>query len=395
MPLPISDNEQQRLQELYRFNILDTEEEKEFDDIVHTAAEICHSSIAFIAFPDTNRIWVKASVGLPVNEFEKKYSLSYYNLQTGSFFEIYNAADDERFNKHSCVQSEINVCHYAGFPLITEKGIGIGVLAVANTTESSLTGEQKQMLHLLAEKTCLILELRLRKLQLQHSNQLQSRLVSILAHDVRNPLASIKSVIELRQTHIINDEEADEMFQIASTHVEATIEMVENVIDWASLQAKGRHIAKSTINAREASEKSIQYFTAFAKEKNTIFINKVSAIVINHDATAISFILRTLLSNSVKYTEEGIITLSSYYNSKYFTLVITDTGTGMDEWVYNHLFTSSKNYSMPGTRNEPGNGLGLLLLRDYLEMVKGMIEIKTAPGKGTTVAVSIPVHVIS
>ncbi len=268
-------------------------------------------------------------------------------------------------------------------------GGSAGFICVLHEEEVPFSAEKKMLMKLVGEKILSQYNSQYFRNELEKCRRLQRRLVSVLAHDVRNPFASIQSVFDLKHEGIINDEEADEMFAMASKQVEAAIKMLANVIDFSNLHNKSAKLNSESSNARMVVEKVIEQFQPRAHEKKIIFINKVLPVNIPYSECALTFIISTLIDNSVKFTEEGIINIQLEETSNHYLFTIWDTGTGIDEWTISHLFNSGKNYSVPGTRNEHGSGLGLILLKEYLVLINGSIKIASPNQKGATAVVQL------
>jgi len=230
------------------------------------------------------------------------------------------------------------------------------------------------------------MNLRLKNKELQRINTMQNKLISIVAHDVRNPLASLKGIIELRQTDIITDEEADEMLLMAAGQLDATIDMVANLIDWGKLQMRSDNSFIKEIDLKKTIAAISYPFTELLPDKKiNVVVVPEESFSFTTDETGFNFVLRNLLSNAIKYTENGTIRISAEKNGDKIKLEVKDSGTGIDEQTFSTFFQQHKHYPVPGTRNEPGSGLGLSLIKDYLDKVGGTIHFETEAGKGTTV----------
>ncbi|MFY7900685.1 MAG: sensor histidine kinase, partial [Chitinophagaceae bacterium] len=122
--------------------------------------------------------------------------------------------------------------------------------------------------------------------------------------------------------------------------------------------------------------------------KNNELINEIpKALNIISDENIIEFILRNLISNASKFTANGSIKVSAHFISdSRLTILVTDTGTGMSEGVLSKLYNGGKNNSLPGTNNEKGSGVGLMLVRDFITKIGSELKIESKLGKGTTIS---------
>src|SRR4051812_17278854 len=110
-------DEDNRLAELYRYNILDTAHEDEFDELVLLASKICETPISMISFIDKSRQWAKAITGLPFAPENRSTSFCSHTIQNDELFEIKNALEDERFFDNPLVTENPQIRFYAGMPL--------------------------------------------------------------------------------------------------------------------------------------------------------------------------------------------------------------------------------------------------------------------------------------
>jgi PAS domain S-box-containing protein len=172
---PLNRNEEQRLQALERYGILDTPPERDYDDIVELAAELCEVPIAVISLVDRHRQWFKANVGLPgVTETERCISFCTHAIEQEDVLVIEDTHLDERFVQNPLVCNAPFVRFYAGAPLRTEEGFQLGTLCVVDTRPRKLTPLQLRALKGLARQVEVQLHLGLQlKLAQAHNDELQ------------------------------------------------------------------------------------------------------------------------------------------------------------------------------------------------------------------------------
>ena len=120
-------NEKERLEALYSYQLLDKTEQKEFNDIVNLAAQICQTPISLITLIDTSIQWHKAKVGLEVKSLDREISFCGHAInQPDEIFIVQDATVDERFADNPLVTGDPNIAFYAGIPLVTEAGFHWG-----------------------------------------------------------------------------------------------------------------------------------------------------------------------------------------------------------------------------------------------------------------------------
>lgn len=381
-------DEQERLQELYRSDLLDTPSETDFDEIVQLASRICDVPISLISLIDAGRQWFKAKTGINIDETDRSVSFCSHAILQDDIMEVEDTTLDDRFSGNPFVQNDPSVRFYAGVPLVTEKGYKLGTLCVLDKTPRVLDDDQTFALKVLAKQIIKLIELRSRNRELQHLINTQNRITSIIAHDVRNPLAALKAIIELQTSGALTEEETTEMLTMSAKQLDSTIEMVANVTDWGRLQMKIQRLQKLPVVLRTLVDQVLVNHTLTANLKHNTIANDVSeTLVVQTEQQALQFILRNLVSNANKFTEHGSITITAQQSDNRTRLKICDTGVGIPKEKLKTIFETNKNFSTPGTQNEKGSGLGLLLMKEFLDKIGGQILITSEEGAGTCVTI--------
>ncbi|HBS05691.1 MAG TPA: hypothetical protein DEA96_12045 [Leptospiraceae bacterium] len=154
--------ESRRLAALYSYDILDTDAEQAFDDLVRLASYICNVPISLVSLIDSGRQWFKARVGIDIQETSRDVSFCAHAIHERGVFEIEDASADERFQDNPLVQEDPGIRFYAGAPLLTPDGQAIGTLCVIDRQPGTLNEEQKDLLKRLATQVMNQMELRKR-----------------------------------------------------------------------------------------------------------------------------------------------------------------------------------------------------------------------------------------
>lgn len=143
-------NEPDRLAALKQSNILDTLPEKDFDDLVLMASQICQTPIAAVNLVDAERVWSKAKIGIEVSEASRDAAFCAHAINERDLLVVENAAEDERFADNPFVTGAQGILFYAGAPLVTDEGYALGALCVADDKPRELNDNQKNALRALA-----------------------------------------------------------------------------------------------------------------------------------------------------------------------------------------------------------------------------------------------------
>ncbi len=385
--IPIEENE--RLSELYRYGILDTPPEDDFDKITLLASRICKTPISIISFVDKKRQWAKSIVGLKRIPDDRNASFCSHAILNKRLFEVRNTLRDKRFADNPMVKQEPKIRFYAGVPLITSRGYKLGALCVIDTIPRRLTKVQTFALKVLGWQTVKLMELRLRNKEISQTLEMQQRIISIMSHDIRSPLCSIKTFLDLNTDDTFTKEEQTDMLSALSTNVSRTLQLLDNIVDWSKIQLQftGKNeILKLRDVVKECAE---QAELSLLLKRNEI-INDVDAdILINADKESLQFILRNLISNANKFTENGTIKIAFYIKNEKCYLKVEDTGVGLETDKILQILGNTGLFHTYGTRNEKGAGLGLSLIKSYLEKTGNYIEINSRLKEGTSVCFSI------
>ena len=164
-------NENFRLQALYRYNVLDTAEEEEFDMLVELASRICETPISLITLVDEERQWFKARLGVDAEETERRLSFCAHAILQNDLLVVGDASQDERFFDNPLVASDPAVRFYAGAQIRSSDGHKLGTLCVLDTKPRELNWHQASALKILSAQASRLLELRYLKSLLPNTLQ--------------------------------------------------------------------------------------------------------------------------------------------------------------------------------------------------------------------------------
>lgn len=159
-PKLIQNNDAARVAALQRYDILDTEPEKAFDDLALLASYICKTPIAWISLIDEDRQWFKSKVGVSISETPRDIAFCNVAIQQADVFVVPDTLQDERFRNNPLVVSDPRIRFYAGAPLISEEGYALGTLCVVDRTPREFTTEQREALKALTRLVLAQMEFR-------------------------------------------------------------------------------------------------------------------------------------------------------------------------------------------------------------------------------------------
>jgi signal transduction histidine kinase len=193
-PAPIPENEELRLKKLYELNILDTFEEKAFDDLTQLAAQICGTPMSIISLVDSDRQYLKSHYGLDANTMPRDLGLCSHAILNKNITIIEDTAKDERFFDNPLILKS-NIRFYAGAPLTFENDVCIGTLCIVDHTPRTLTASEQNALLVLAQQVITQIELRNKIQKLNSNNREKAKaLIKLQQSEAREHLRS--SVLE-------------------------------------------------------------------------------------------------------------------------------------------------------------------------------------------------------
>ena len=398
----IPDNESDRIQALKEFNILDTHEEKAFDEIVELASYICGTPISLISFVDEKRQWFKAQKGLGVRETEREYSFCAHAILNDHIFEVEDASNDPRFEDNPLVTSSPNIRFYAGIPLKTKNGSSLGSLCVIDSEPKKINDAQKRALQLLANRVMNEMELRIQNKkqqeisqELEMVNTFKDRLLSIVSHDLRAPLNSIKSTVEMFEKGYLQPEEVKQLMGYLKLETNNTSQLLDNLLNWAKTKLEKFQILKEPFDLNIIIEETILLYSPEAQRKGiTIdYFKPEKNIELIGDKEMIKLAIRNIINNSIKFCRKGdFIKIKSQVNGDRGIIILEDTGVGMTTEKLNQILGENNYTSDPGTLNEKEIGLGLILINEIIKANEGKIIGASSPDEGTTFIVDLPLN---
>lgn len=229
------------------------------------------------------------------------------------------------------------------------------------------------------------------KKELEESNAVKNKLLSIVAHDLRTPLSAMTGILELVREQSLTEEEMRELFTEMEFSLQQNMNIMENLLVWAKQQMNGLQISKSELNVHEMVADIMESHRFNARHKQIAMENKMEEdLVVEVDYDLLKLVMRNLISNSIKFSGAGdTITVEGFEEGDEVRLKVKDTGIGIPEEIQDKIFESDLN-SRKGTRDEKGSGLGLNLCKEFIEKQGGSIHFESKEGEGTTFYITLP-----
>lgn len=247
-------------------------------------------------------------------------------------------------------------------------------------------------------------------LELRESNQSKDKFFSILAHDLKNPFGGLLGFIDLLYEDIdeLSTEQVKEYLQNIRTASYHTYSLLENLLEWSRIQTGKVQFRPTLFDLKDEIESVLLVLEANSIRKNIKLISKVSpGIQAEADRNMIHSVIQNLITNAIKFSNSNsqVIIEGRFLPpdktqesndaapdtvKKWYQLDITDTGIGIPEDIMPKLFKLDGQFSMAGTANEPGTGLGLILCKEMVEKNGGRIWVKSHQNQGSTFSFTLP-----
>lgn len=426
-------NELERIQELRTFEILDTPSEREFDDLTQLAALICGVPIALISLVDVERQWFKSKVGLDTAETPRSMAFCTYALDSADVMIVPDALEDSRFQLNPLVLQDPKIRFYAGAPLITKNGYGLGTLCVIDRIPRNLTSEQLKALRILSNQvvsllerkqagqalerakaeqeqqiseleasalremkaqSLLVRETRLRE-EAEHLNRVKDEFLAVLSHELRTPLNAILGWAELIRRKDLAPQQIKQGCEAIVRSARAQARLVDDLLDMNRIAAGKLQIKRQLVDLWDVLSAALETAASAAQEKG-ISIETVRTVdpvpAVYGDPMRLQQIFWNLLSNAVRFNGSGgRVTVSLKASGTDVTVSFEDTGIGISPQFLPHVFDRFRQADGSASRKYGGLGLGLSIVKSLTELHGGSVSVfSEGEGRGARFEVSIP-----
>lgn len=235
-------------------------------------------------------------------------------------------------------------------------------------------------------------ELKANTESLAEINKTKDKLFSIIGHDLRAPIGSLKGLLYLLFSEAISKEEFLEFSMRLKQNVEVVHNTLENLLHWANSQMGGATYTPIHLQLKAIVQEKIKLYGELLTSKQIQISDEVQEMqYVWADENQLKLIIHNLISNAIKFTpENGYIRITAEKTENFCAISVIDTGIGMPEEQIQHLFQHKTNTSTQGTAGEKGTGLGLMLCQEMVEKNGGYIQVNSEVGKGTTITFTLP-----
>ena len=235
-------------------------------------------------------------------------------------------------------------------------------------------------------------------LALNESNATKDKFFSIVAHDLRNPVSALNALTEMLQNNynLLSEKDRAQIVGHIQTSSSSLKYLVNNLLDWALIQSKHLKVVPTIVNVHKNVEECFKVLQQQAEDKEIVMQNHCDPRHLTLvDENMLKTILRNLISNSIKFSKKRgtVIVTSERVGPTKVTLSVVDTGIGMTEEKLEQLRSIGKLTSSFGTSNEKGTGIGMVIVKEFVEANKGHFEVRSKVNEGTLFSMTFPMVV--
>ncbi len=228
-------------------------------------------------------------------------------------------------------------------------------------------------------------EIKRRSQELEQLNQVKDKFFSIISHDLRSPINALSAILDMMDSGQIKPEEFSKLNKELRLQFNHTKTLINNLLDWALLQMDKLKIQPEKINLNSLAEENFRLLSSLHMKEIKMVNNIPSGTFCWGDLNIVNLVLRNLVLNSLKFTQNGgSIIADAVEQGSEIVVSVKDTGIGISPEIQRIIFEKTAGYSTRGTANEKGTGLGLILCKEFVEKNGGKIWLESEIGKGST-----------
>lgn len=226
-------------------------------------------------------------------------------------------------------------------------------------------------------------------------NATKNQFFSIIAHDLRGPVVAFQNLS--KKINYLNKKgnegDVNKMLHQVDLAAKNLNVLLDNLLSWSLVQENAFPYQPTFVNLKELSTEIYQLYLPLAKSKGIKLKQHIFAdFIVNADRNSLSTIIRNLISNAIKFSNAGDeVRIIAKKSKDKIELRIEDTGIGIPPDIQTKLFFLNEEKLSEGTKGEKGTGLGLVLCKNFVDLNKGEIFVKSQLGKGTLFSISLPI----
>ncbi|MDQ4075449.1 MAG: GAF domain-containing sensor histidine kinase [Chloroflexota bacterium] len=411
-----------RLTALRRLALLDSPTEEAFDRLARLAVKILKVPVALVSFVDEERQFFMSCVGLPEpwatqRETPLSHSFCQHAVTSGEPF-IVEDAHNHQLVRDNLAIPDLGVVAYAGIPLIISGGYALGALCAIDSKPRTWTEDELATLQELAalvmteielrseiierkrmeeERVQLLESERAARAQAEAALRARDEFLLVAAHELKNPVTSLIGYTQLLQRRAEREDLGNprnrQVLNVLSSQVRRLHRLTLSLFDLSQLATGQFTIENSLVDLTDLTRRLVEE-TRLALSQHTLEFSRPSEpILVEGDELRLEQVLYNLLQNAIKYSPNGgLIHVQIEMRDEWVYLSISDQGIGIPAETLPHLFERFYRAPNVGSQHIGGMGLGLYVVKEIISLHRGIVEVKSIEGEGTTVTVALPLH---
>lgn len=226
---------------------------------------------------------------------------------------------------------------------------------------------------------------------LEEVNQVKDKLFSIVSHDLKDSISSIKAFLDLLKEDSISKEEFRELIPELSENANNASSLLFNLLNWSKSQMQNLEPNPELFNIQDVFHTKMALVEQKVEDKRIVLIDESQRDFVYADKSMVEIVIQNLITNAVKFSRTGdVITVSNQDVNGKALICVEDTGVGISRENIDKLFNANKNFTTVGTKNEKGTGLGLTIAKDLVELNEGRIWVESTQNVGSKFFIELP-----
>jgi len=334
-------------------------------------------------------------------EWDTEHTLSGFVVRSGRTL-IISGKDREKFaiENNLVLQDEPAAC-WLGVPLMDEQEVRGVLVVLSYNDENAFDVNSVRSLEMVAHELGIVIE-RSRMIQVlisakekaEESDRLKTAFLANISHEIRTPMNGILGFLELLTDPGIDDQQRELYLDIMNKSGQRLLATINDIVEISKIEAGQIEVYESEVKINEVLDYHHQVFSKMASDKNIDLIRsylpELEDNCILTDKFKLEGILTNLLNNAVKFTKSGKIEFGNYIKEGFMIFFVKDTGMGIPPEKIKTIFDRFVQGDLSITRPYEGSGLGLSIVKAYLDKMGGKIWVESTLGVGSTFYFSIP-----
>jgi signal transduction histidine kinase len=298
----------------------------------------------------------------------------------------------------------------AGFPIKAKEKV-IGVLHLANKARRHFSPDELKLIESIAQEIGVAAdnarlfeqvnqktaELGQMNEELQEANRAKDEFLSVMSHELRTPLNVITGYAEVLSQGILGEIQREQLHAVKTISYQSKelLRMINEILQVGSIEAGKVTVRMDEVNISEFLTEVQSSYEILAKKEIPLYWNIPSTLpIVNTDREKLKHVLQNLINNAIKFTDHGSVTISVRRSSNALEFQVKDTGIGIPKELLPSIFQMFRQLDSSSTRSYGGSGVGLYIVKKFIELLNGTIEADSVLGQGSTFTITLPLNTV-